>query len=343
MMGSFPLRPAHGLVAIVALLMILLTACRSDSNEQIILVPENVGPGIAVISPNNTRLLKRPGEPGTVVLKLLDNEQLKLLRIVKKIYNASDLLVDEEIPEDITDGITEQRVEYTYNFTTPVLPAFYKVQYICYAIDLSGRSAETYFWVSIQPDANAPQPYQTLSYTNDTIYNSLDTQTNPDPNDIPTNSYGFNFSGRKALPGEPGLAPGPFLAQMDIAENSGSGVGAEGWIPTFYSPNHEVTGSDTAIFVMTDSTRFNFDLANYTTIFEAFASDAAPSPTAPPTNHPIGSRNKNSVQVGDIIIVKLIKTPRPQFAVMKITEVFREGFGTALSDFVRFDYKVTSP
>lgn len=324
----------------MVVLMVFLSACRSDS-EPIVLLPENEGPGIAVLSPGNTRLLLMPSQSASVTFKLLDNEELRLLRIVQEIYDADDNLVDETIPNDI--DLQGTQVEYTYNFTAPNLPAFYKLRYVCYVIDAAGRSAETFFWVSIQPDPSDPPPYKTLTYTNDTIYNGLDTQTNPDPNDIPTNSWGFNFSARTVLPGEPFVDPDPFLPQMDIAENSGSGVGQEGWIPSFYSPNHEITGEDTAIFVITDTTRFNYAAANYNTIFQAFFSDPAPAPTAPPTNHPIRSKNTFGVQVGDIVIVKLIKTPRPQFAVMKIKAIVQEGFGVKLSDYVVFDYKVTSP
>jgi len=340
-MGSYQFRPSHWLIGVFAVLMMLISACRPNTEESVVLIPDNEGPGIAVLSPGNTRLLRMPGDPASVTLKVLDNEELRLLRIVREIYDASDVLVEETIPTDI--DLTGTQVEYTYDFTVPNLPAFYKVRYICYAIDAAGLSAETFFWVSIQPDPSDPPPFQILSYTNDTLYNGLDTQTNPNPDDIPTNSWGFNFSSRKVLPGEPFLDPGPFLPQMDIAENSGSGVGQEGWIPSFYSPNHQLTGDDTAIFVITDESRFNYEEANYNTIYQAFFSDAAPAPTAPPTNHPIESKNTFGVRIGDIVIVKLIKTPRPQFAVMRITDIVQEGFGVQLSDYVVFDYKVTSP
>lgn len=328
-------------LALIALLLTLLTACRPDADDEVVLLPENVGPGIAVLSPSNTRLLKRPGEAGSVVLKLLDNEQLRLLRIVKLIYDQRDSLVDEAIPEDIE--LQDQRVEYTYNFITPSLPAFYKVQYVCYAIDFSGRSAETFFWVSIQPDPDAPPLYNTLSYTNDTLWNGLDTEATPiDPN--PSNKWGFNFSARRVLPDT--LPTNVTLPQMDIAESDQTGPGdgqGSPFAPNLYSPNHGIVGDDTAIFVITDSTRFNYERANYNTIYQAFFSDPAPAPTAPPTNHPLAERNKVGLEVGDIVIVKLIKTPRPQFAVMRVKEIFREGFGVSRSDYMVFDYKVTTP
>lgn len=342
MMGNYQFRPSHWLIGIFAVLMTLIAACRSNTEEPIVLIPANQGPGIAVLSPSDTRLLRMPGDAASVTLKILDNEELRLLRIVREIYDASDALVEETIPTDI--DLTGTQIEYTYNFTVPNLPAFYKVRYLCYVIDAAGLSAKTFFWVSIQPDPSDPPPYQILTYTNDTLYNGLDTEANPqNPDDLPTNSWGFNFSSRKVLPGEPFLNPELFLPQMDIAENSGSGVGQEGWIPSLYSPNHVITGDDTAIFVITDESRFNYEEANYNTIYRAFFSDPAPAPTAPPTNHPIDSKNTFGIQIGDIVIVKLIKTPRPQFAVMKITDIVQEGFGLQKSDYFVFNYKVTSP
>lgn len=339
-MGIFQLRSVSLLAILVLSAFLLLEGCRSDEPDPVTLIPEDGDPGIAVISPNNTRLLRRQGENVSVILKLLDNESLKLLRVVPRVFAPDGSLVGDLLPQDydvVPTGESLQRVEYTLSFNAPNLDPFSKIQYNCYAIDIAGNSSATFFWVSIQPEPGAPEPFEILTYTDDTIYSRIDTAEIG--GELPTNAYAFNFSSRRTFPGDgnrQGLIP-----QMDISENS---QGPDfPWKPTLISPNNLLQGNDSSIFVITDSTRFNYDLATYTTIFEAFFSDPAPSATAPPTNHPIESKNKGSIEPGDIIIVRLIKTPKPQFAVMKITETFDEGPGISRSDFIRFDYKVTSP
>jgi len=327
MKGTFSLRSVWSQIALLGLGVLLLLGGCNQAPTPIDLIPEDTPPGIAVIAPGDTRLLLRSGDAATVTLKLVDNEELSLLRVVQRVFDRSDVLVGESLPQDFT--VEGNSVDFPYAFTAPALDPFFKIQYVCYAIDVAGGSAETFFWVSILPGVGDEPPYETLTYEADTLYNSL-TGAN----------YAFNFASRMAMP-MMGQSPDPLRPQFDIAENSGTGQGA--WQPSFISPNNAIQGNDSSVFVITDETRFNYELANYNTIFEAFFSDAAPSATAPPTNHPIEEKNKDGLEVGDIVIVRLITTPQPQFAVMRITEVFDDGAGINIDDYIVFDYKLTSP
>lgn len=304
---------------------VLISGCRPEP-EPVDLIPADGAPGIAVIAPSSTRIFQQAGESGTVTLRLADNEELTLLRIVPEIYNQRDSLVSIEDPSDAS--LSGRTQDYEYAYTVPNLDPYFKVRYRCYLIDLAGQSAETSFWISVMPGESEPPIYETLSYENDTIYNSLN-----------GSYYAFNFSARQALP-RPGQDPETIELQMDIAESS---TGQVFWEPRLMSPNNTRRGNDSSVFVITSEDRFNYEAANYNTIFRAFNSDPAPSATAPPTEHPIAERNKAGLEIGDIVIVKLIQTPMPQFAVMRVKELVDDGPGINVADQLIFDYKITSP
>ena len=117
----------------------------------------------------------------------------------------------------------------------------------------------------------------------------------------------------------------------DIEESSRTGNNLFPPVPTafapkFASPNNQLLGQD-SVFVLTNATRFNYEAATYTSLYQAFFSDALPARETP------------VLKVGDYVIVRLIKAPQPQFAIMRITEI-NDVVGVA--DYVRFDYKVTT-
>lgn len=324
-MGKLSFRTPTHLLGWFLMVTLGLAGCRPEP-EPVDLLPTDGAPGIAVIAPSSTRIFQQAGESGTVTLRLADNEEISLLRIIPEVYDQRDALVSVENPIDIQ--VSGRTQDYDYAYTVPSLDPFFKVRYRCYLIDLAGQSAETSFWISVMPGENEPPIYETLSYENDTLFNSLS-----------GSYYAFNFSSRQALP-MPGQDPDPIELQLDIREVS---TGQVFWEPQFTSPNNARRGNDSSVFVITSDDRFNFDAANYNTIFRAFNSDPAPSATAPPTNHPIAERNKAGLEVGDIVIVKLIQTPMPQFAVMRVKELVDDGPGVNVSDLLIFDYKITSP
>ncbi len=325
-MGKISFCPSKGLAVGLLWGLMALSACGPPA-EDIDLIPADRAPGIAVITPSSTRLFQEAGEEGTVTLRLADNEQLALLRIIPQIYDQRDSLVQTEAAIDIP--IEGQTQDYVYPYTVPNLDPYFKVRYLCYAIDLAGQSDQTSFWVSVMPPPSDPPPFQTLTYERDTLFNRLS-----------GSQYAFNLSARRRLPA-PGEDPAPLTLQMDIAESSGSGQSF--WQPSLSSPNNARRGNDSSVFVIVEAEQFNYEAANYNTLYRAFFADPAPAATAPPTEHPIADRNKAGLEVGDLVIVRLIKTPAPQFAVLRIEELVDDGAGVNVSDLVIFDYKVTSP
>jgi hypothetical protein len=304
----------------VALLsgLLLLPGCVEDVSLPDDLIPADEGPAIAIVAPSNSRLLKRAGEQATFTFRLADKEGLQLFRAVPRIFDEKDSLIGDALPIDFQ--VSGTSISFDFTLTAPALDPYFKVRYACYAIDTKGNSASAACWISILPDPSTPPPFELLSYTGDSIFNSRNNAL-----------FAFNFSARKRLPTTPGQNLDTVRLQMDIAENSLSGQGGpDSWKPTLISPSNNFLGFD-SVFVMTDASRFNYEAATYQTIYEAFFSDPAPSVQTP------------ALKVGDYVIVRLIKTPRPQFAVMKITRLFYDGPGVAVKDYLRFDYKVTSP
>lgn len=291
----------------------LFASCKPDE-ELGDLIPLDEDPAITVTAPANTRLLRRAGESVTVSFRLADKEALKLFRAVPRIFDASNTPVGDALPIDIE--VSGQNIPFDFTLTVPALDPYFRIRYTCYVLDTKGAWASTEFWVTILPDPAAPEPYKVLSYQQDTIFN-LRSGTR----------YAFNFTARTRLPALPGQNLDTLRLQMDIAELSGSqGL----WLPRLHSPSNNVLGLD-SVFVITNAEKFNYEEATYTTIFQAFFSDPAPA-----LNTPV-------LKVGDYVIVRLIKSPRPQFAVMRITSLKDDGAGLNIRDEIRFDYKVTTP
>ncbi len=291
-----------------------MVACTTPTEPVNLPVPTDEDPAITIVSPDNPRFLLRTGESTEITFKLIDRESLALLRLVPMVFDESDNLVVEEDPIDIALSGTE--TNYVYTINAPTYPPFYKIKYVSYVLDSKGAFAETFFWVSILPPPGDPEVFQVLTYTNDTLVNGLSDSL-----------YAMNLSARQRLPSMPGMDFNSLRLQMDIAETSGSGQGD--WEPRLTSPNNNALGQD-SIFAITDASKFNYEEATYTTIFEAFFSFAQPSVETP------------VLSVGDYVIVRLVKAPKPQFAILRIKELVNDGFGVNVKDLMIFDYKVTS-
>ncbi|GAB4415822.1 MAG: hypothetical protein OHK0039_24720 [Bacteroidia bacterium] len=311
---------------VLVIFVLSLGGCRQDPPIDD-LIPRDGAPAITIAAPANTRLLSLPGVSVTVSFQLADNEALKLFRAVPRIYDQKDSLIGDALPLDFE--LSGQSVAFPFTFTVPALDPFYKIQYNCYVIDAKGAFASTNFWVSILPDPSAPPLYRTLTYT-------LDTLRHPGSNQ----NYAFNFTARQKHP----LTPKAFAQtnsterlQMDLALKilPFQPSITKSWEPAFFSPNNDVRGLDSA-FVVVNASRFNYDAADYNTIYRAFFSDAQPA-TETPALYSLAS--------DDYVIVRLIKAPVPQFAVMRIRQVKDDGLGgiAGFGDFVVFDYKVTTP
>ncbi|MEM7654769.1 MAG: hypothetical protein AAF399_01465 [Bacteroidota bacterium] len=302
-------------------LILGLIACRETPTPLDELIPEDTAPAITIVNPPNARLLNRSGEQVSVSFRLADKEGIKLFRAIPRLYNANDSLIGNLLPIDFE--VEGENIVFDFDFT--VLPAnpFEKYEYICYVIDKKGAFAETSFWVSVLPDPNAPEPYRILSYENDSL-------KNPGSRDEDAFDFAMNVNAREVIPIRPFENLDTLVLQMDIAVNVDNPLTE--WAPYLTSPNNAEFGED-SVFVVTNGTRFNYEDATYTTIFQAFFSDPAPSIQTP------------VLTAGDYVIVRLIKSPKPQFAVIKIVEIFDDNrFGLlGAGDYVVFDYKVTTP
>lgn len=308
------------------LLVLVLASCRPEPplGE---LIPRDGDPAITIISPASTRFLRQAGESLTVTFQLADNEALRLFRAVPRIFDAKDSLIGDALPLDFEISGTNETFPFT--LTVPALDPFFKIQYNCYVIDRKGAFASTSFWVSVVPDPSDPPLYQTLTYSRDTIFNPGGEK-----------DYAFNFSNRSVLP----LTPTPFNStsanqrlQMDLALRTIPIPPSltKTWEPFLISPNNNQLGLD-SVFTVVNASVFNYDAADYNSIFRAFFSDPMPS-TQTPLLYDLAS--------DDYIIVRLIKAPRPQFAVMRIIEVKDDLQGGLFgnNDQLIFEYKVTSP
>lgn len=308
---------AHSLTPLRPLMLLFvgflaLAGCKPDDVEDGEFIFDQA-PAITVVNPANGLLLGKPGTTFQVTLQAADNEALKLIRVVNEVFTEQDVSTGPSfIQQDIP--VSGRSVTQVLPVTVPNISAFYRIKYTVFIIDSKGASASTFFFVNVLPQDGPPPVYKVLSYTSDTIYNKLSSR-----------QYAFDFSNRRNLP----KAGGPVnVLDFDIEENSGTGRGL--WTPAFGSPSNNQLGLD-SVFVRTDASRFNYEEATYQTIFNAFFSD--PMPTTSVSN----------LQVGEYIIVRLIRVPRPQFAVMKINRIFSDGGGLNVRDYVVFDYKVTTP
>ncbi|MEL6675077.1 MAG: hypothetical protein AAFR61_22910 [Bacteroidota bacterium] len=295
--------------AIALLLVIGIFSCKQETID---LLPPDEGPAITIVAPSNTNLLRQKSQPFTVTFQMADNEDLRLLRITGEVYNERDSLIGNNFQApDVDVSGTTAMVDYT-DVVPSTTKSYYKVKYTCYAIDSKGDFASTFFWVSVLPDPGEPSPFIVLEYENDSIFNNKH-----------SGRYAFNFTARAQLP----LSGSGNELDFDIKENSGTAQLI--FKPRLISPNNQLLGQD-SVFVFTDASRFNYEEATYTTLYEAFFSDPAPYAETP------------ELQVGQYIIVRLTKAPQPQFAIMKINGILDDGAGIQIDDRIYFDYKVTS-
>lgn len=246
-----------------------------------------------------------------MVLQLADNEALATFKVEGEIFDTDGVQVSTFQEPDQSISGTSQTITFSGN---PAAGAdnYFRIKYICTAVDVKGASASTFFWVSVIPPPDPPAEFVVLEFTGDSILNNL----------LP-NRYAFNFTSRMMLP----TVTSNNELDFDIAEVSESGRGI--FAPRFESPNNMLAGQD-SVFVITHAEKFNYEEATHETISQAFFSDPAPYSKTPP------------IKENDYVIVRLTKSPQPQFAVMRITQLKDDGGGILIQDRIIFDYKVTS-
>jgi hypothetical protein len=288
-------------IAFLALCLVFtLIAC--DRNIDDTPIPPDGGPAIALVSPTNNNFLDTVGGVVTATFRLDDNEALKVFRVIGTVFDQRDSVVGSDfiVSEEIISG---QHILKVYSYTVPILPVYFKVRLTCYAIDTKGTFASAIIWVNVIPKPGDPPVFLIESYDGDKLFSQRSL----------SNKHYFDFYARNYINN---------TLDKDIEEISQ--ITQSGFKRRLHSPNNIALGND-SIFVFTDASRFNYNLATYQTIYEAFYSDPAPYDTTPVVN------------IDDIIIVRL--TNLPHFAVMRVTDV-ADPPGDA-GDFIEFDYLVT--
>ncbi len=312
------------LALIIAFIASMITACDPSHDWDIHPIPADGSPAIALISlsvfgsqgqtvpPGNNNALALVGDHTVATFLLSDNEALKVFRVVGQIYDEHDSLIGTEfiVQDEVISG--QDSIVKEVNYLVPGLPPYYKVRLTAYAIDTKAAFKSAVVWVNVVPTL-PPGPIHPISneYKQFPLYSKLSGGLN----------YRFQFSLGAANP--PGL-PNP-NDPADIQEMSS--------IPGTFtrilkSPNNEGDGQSN-VFVVLDSTQFNYDLANWNTLSQAFFSAADPTAITP------------ALTEGDIVIVRLALIPiqGERFAVMRITDFVDDPGDTG--DYIEFDYKYT--
>ncbi|MEM6801034.1 MAG: hypothetical protein AAF696_06490 [Bacteroidota bacterium] len=287
----------------------LLISCEEDPINPN--PPEDQPPAIALISPENNNFLIEKTEMFTVTLQLADNEALSSFEIDGEIFDTDGALVSSF--SESSQSISGTSETIVYSGTPPAAAEdYFRIKYTCMAVDAKGASASTFFWVSVVPAEDPPSEFVVLEFENDSMFTTL----------ISTR-FAYNFTARALLPTATSNNPLDF----DISEVSESGRGV--FAPRLESPNNMLAGQD-SVFVITNAEEFNYEEATHETLSQAFFSDPAPYSTTP------------VIKEGDYVIVRLTKSPAPQFAIMRITKIVDDGGGILVNDRIVFDYKVTS-
>lgn len=286
-------------------LIISLFACEAD--QGVPAPPNRNAPEIIISNPSNHQLELLGRTPLDLEVNMADDFALERLAVSRSVNDASGNLIESSNPLDMfIEGSA-----YTLNFkdTLPDLPSFFQIIYTFEVRNTDNQAATTQLFVSIA-DEPSPSAFNLFSFEGFSL-----------PSQQSGNGYAFNFSLQDFFP-----PPSSNLLDWDIEEGTLAGSGGI-FDAKLSSPNNDLLGQD-SVFVMTNASRFNFDAATYETIEGAYLSASnyfAETPT---------------LQAGDLVIIRLIKAPAIQFAVMKIKEVIDDA-GTA-NDQILFDYKVSS-
>ena len=296
----------HRCLGIALILLLCLTACDEETLPGE-LPSEDADPAIRLLVPKSPRWLARPGDSIQALIQLADNEGLTQFTVDEIILDSAENVVETNeglISRSLTGTVTTEDLRTTVrNF-----PPFYRILYVCEVQDTKGATAQLELRVDITPGEDEAPAIQVFSYTNNRLFAIT-----------ATTGYAFNFSTQQNFP--PPASPN--VLNLDIQEDSRVGSFDRALI----SPNNQQIGQD-SVFVLTDSSRFNYEDATYLSISQAYA--AEPTPIA----------RVEDLEMGDIVIVRLSRAPQVQFAAMKITGVVNVN---GPDDYLIFDHKVTSP
>lgn len=300
------------LAVIIAFIASMITACDPSHDWDIHPIPADESPAIALISPSNNNILSLAGDHAVATFRLSDNEALKVFRVIGQMYDEHDSLIGNEfiVQDEIISG---QKTTQDVNYLVPALPPYYKVRLTAYAIDTKAAFTSAVVWVNVVPVAPAgPSHPISNEYKDFRLYSKLSGGLN----------YRFQFSlGAANPPGQP--SPNDPADIQEISATAGA------FERRLKSPNNEEDGQSN-VFVVLNASQFNYDLANWNTLSQAFFAAADPTATTPALN------------TGDIVIVRLQYIPiqGERFAVMRVKNVVDDPIGDA-GDYIEFDYKYT--
>lgn len=306
----------HRILFPALIVALFFSAC--DRNIDTRPIPADTNPGITLVAPASGNILRTIGSTADMDVQLSDNEALKALRVVQTISDADgNILLEDSFIEDVLVVGTNAIVQYSYGIPLNVGPIliepFYKIRLDYYALDTKGASAKTSALINVIPDPAGPPQYLLHSYSGNRMIHpnsfrelerfNFTNRTNPRPTGSPFDSLSWDIMIVNKL-------PGPLQGKAMI------------------SPAGQYLGLD-SVFVVTTPERFNYDLCNYRTIREAYLAGSQ-----------ITNRISPLPRVGDHVIVRLTKSLKQHFAVMKITAYGRDNNGAG-PEFIEFDYKVS--
>ncbi|MEM6264981.1 MAG: hypothetical protein AAGI38_20890 [Bacteroidota bacterium] len=330
MKNSITLLIAGFLVALVA-----LVGCDREFDTRPI--PSDENPAIAIEPPSSGRFKSRLGEQVVVNLRMADNEALRLLRVMRTIFDETGVpVISDDFYQDIDISGQVVTQDFSYNVapiantsTGPVtVENFFKVRLSFFAIDTKGASDSISVLIDIvPPDDNSIPLYKLDSYEGIIMNNpdkvNIPNFPCPDEKSGPKGEANYSLSLNRHL----GVSPNELDTELAIVSRSPFN---SRFSAIFTSPANDVRGID-SVFAYTDETRFNYDAATYTTLSEAFKSSAAYYSLT------------DSLTPGRIVLMRL---PRPtgipdvyHLAALRIKAV-RDSLGGEC-DFLEFDYKVS--
>jgi len=293
----------YGLMAGVCM---IVSSCHEDSiNNPLI---DEIPPEIRLILPDSASILAQAGDSLSFTLLLADNMGLDSLRIYREVLGVEGGVLEarDRVLEVPLNG---REAEFTYEVLVPFYPGFTQLYYDIEVLDQKAATDQVRIKVTLLPNGFelSDLNYKVNTYRNKRIYAQLSDSLS-----------GFNFTTQKAF-----RLPFTFPLDVDIAEKSDQSP----FQPQLISPNNDYFQRD-SVFVVKDTTQINFSEADYQIIASAYHTSDAYYKQTP------------ALSQGDMVIIRLIKAPNPQFALMWIKEV-ADGVGNA-NDFIEFDYKVSS-
>lgn len=295
----------HLFFAFAAVFLLTWMGCCPDCPPDPGELPPDSDPQITLLEPSEAYTLAYRGESVQITFRLDDNEQLSSFWVEEtwtSVNGTPYSVIDQVVfgPQAISGNSFPQ--QFTYTVPTSVIQDYTTVTLTAYVQDNKSKVASTQFRINVLPDSTSGTAFLFTDYDVDDVTNHADTIYSV----LKGSKYYFSFITRSNTPSSPG--------NYDIGEVSPN--------PTFAgilsTPNQP--GKDSTM-VVTDASMFNYDLATYETIWQAYV-----------TSNQIGDKT-SALKAGDIVIVKMVTLPH--FAVMRILEK------NNVNGFLKFEYKYT--